>query len=239
MINIPLQTPSHIVQALYHILSPRLTPSDKQTIRRTIQTHLLIIQTNQIYYQQYKDNIKNELNNLKSFHNNRKLYELSQISFNKVTVQHRRQRSLQREIDLRKKRLDIMRNERLKTMKHLKDIQLKEEAKSKANRDANLAKKQTFSQIIAKKTKQTIRDAKDTYRNLKYANDTAMDEEEQKMAMIIREKNKDGIGNKPEGIREFQFTVGKLDTDNFQKQNDRLREKGLPFFRKMARSLGI
>ena len=77
-----------------------------------------------------------------------------------------------------------------------------------------------MTQIVAKQTKEAIRDLKDVYRDLQYA-------EEQKMAMVIRESNKDGIGSKPEGIRSFQLMVGLDYTETFKKQNDRLKERGM------------
>ena len=108
-----------------------------------------------------------------------------------------------------------MRAERLKTISEAKRQQLQE------------AQQQKVTQIVAKQTKEVIRDLKDVYRDLQYKNDTAMDAEEQKMAMVIRERNKDGIGSKPEGIRSFQLTVGLDNTEKFKKQNDRLKERGM------------
>jgi len=89
------------------------------------------------------------------------------------------------------------------------------------------AQQQKVTQIVAKQTIEAIRDLKDVYRDLQYKNDTAMDAEEQKMAMVIRESNKDGIGSKPEGIRSFQLMVGLDNRETFKKQNDRLKERGM------------
>jgi hypothetical protein len=111
--------------------------------------------------------------------------------------------------------LDAIRAERLKTTSEAKRQQLQE------------AEQQTVTQIVAKQTKETIRDLKDVYRDLQYKNDTAMDAEEQKMAMVIRERNKDGIGSNPVGIRSFQSTLGLDNTETFKKQNDRKKERGM------------
>jgi hypothetical protein len=65
-----------------------------------------------------------------------------------------------------------------------------------------------------------------------------MDEEEQKMARNLREKSKEGVGSKPEAIRDLKLTVGIQEADFFQRQQDHLQSKGLPFFRRMQRSVG-
>lgn len=73
---------------------------------------------------------------------------------------------------------------------------------------------------------------------MRYQNDIEMDEEEQKMARNLREKSKEGVGSKPEAIRDIRLTVGAAEADFFQRQNDHLQSKGLPFFRRMQRSVG-
>ena len=73
---------------------------------------------------------------------------------------------------------------------------------------------------------------------MRYQNDIEMDEEEQKMARNLREKSKEGVGSKPEAIRDIRLTVGAAEADFFQRQNDHLQSKGLPFFRRMQRSIG-
>jgi hypothetical protein len=75
-------------------------------------------------------------------------------------------------------------------------------------------------------------------RDMRYQNDIEMDEEEQKMARNLREKSKEGVGSKPEAIRDIRLTVGPAEADFFQRQNDHLQSKGLPFFRRMQRSVG-
>ena len=52
----------------------------------------------------------------------------------------------------------------------------------------------------------SISSMRSAYRDIQYKNGTAMDAEEQKMATVIRQCNKDSIGSKTEGIRSFQLT---------------------------------
>ena len=73
---------------------------------------------------------------------------------------------------------------------------------------------------------------------MRFQNDIEMDEEEQKMARNLREKSKEGVGCRPEAIRDIKLTVGSTEADFFQRQNDHLQSKGLPFFRRMQRSIG-
>lgn len=58
------------------------------------------------------------------------------------------------------------------------------------------------------------------------------------MARNLREKAKEGVGSAPEAIRDLKLTVGREETEFFQRQQDHLQSKGLPFFRRMQRSLG-
>lgn len=58
------------------------------------------------------------------------------------------------------------------------------------------------------------------------------------MARNLREKSKEGVGSIPEAIRDMKLTVGREEADTFQRQNDHLQAKGLPFFRRMERSIG-
>ena len=89
-------------------------------------------------------------------------------------------------------------------------------------------------QLLSKQVKKTIRETKDAIRDLRHKNAIRMDEEEQRMAKILREKNKDGGANMPEAIKQIVITVGQKETDDFQKENDYLREKGdLPFALRM------
>ena len=70
---------------------------------------------------------------------------------------------------------------------------------------------------------------KDAVRDLRYQNQIRLDEEEQRMAKILRKKNKDGGAHMPEAVREMVLTVGNEETDGFQRQNDHLQEKGRKF----------
>jgi len=196
------------------------------SLRITIDIRKTCCEMNKNFYEHYMSMLEKEAADLQTFQHKRTDYEVSLKNFNQLMLQRRRQRSLQRDIGLRKKRLDMMRTERLKTMQEAKRQQIQKAKEIAIQKAAEEAQKQTVGQIVAKRTKQVIRDLKDAYRDLQYRNDTAMDAEEQKMAMIIRERNKDGIGSKPEGIRSFQFTVGLENTQTFQKQNDRLKERG-------------
>ena len=227
MINAPLQPTSHVVQDHYHKMIPRTIVSAVSALRITINIRKMCCEMNKTFYDHYFGLLEKEKTDLQAFQPKRKDYELSLKNFNQLMLQRRRQRSLQRDIELRKKRLDSMRAERLKTMQEAKRQQLQQAKAIAVKKAAEEAQKQTVTQIVAKRTKQAIRDLKDAYQDLQYRNDTAMDAEEQKMAMVIRERNKDGIGSKPEGIRSFQLTVGLDKTETFKKQNDRLKERGM------------
>ncbi|KAJ1400002.1 hypothetical protein B484DRAFT_244710, partial [Ochromonadaceae sp. CCMP2298] len=111
----------------------------------------------------------------------------------------------------------------------------REAAEIKAEKDA---KKRSMGQVLAQNAKAAIRNAKDAYRDMRYKNDVAMDEEEEKLLKYIQARNKEGVGSIPEGVKEIKFTVGAKETEFEQQQNDHLRSKALPYFRRMERSLG-
>jgi len=111
---------------------------------------------------------------------------------------------------------------------------------------------------VAKRVKKTVRDTKDAIRDLRHNRLMRMDEEEQRIAKILRAKNKDGGAKMPEAIKEIIITAGTEETSAFERQNDHLRSKGnecgckskylnitalnelvgLPNFTKMERSIG-
>ena len=64
-----------------------------------------------------------------------------------------------------------------------------------------------------------------------------MDDEELLMVKNIKSKNAN-VANQPECIKNLHITWGDQESDYFKKQNDHLKDKGLPYFVKMQRSIG-
>jgi hypothetical protein len=153
----------------------------------------------------------------------------------------RRQRSTQKELEERIKRVQMFRDDYARQLREANEAKAKEAAEiqekvEKARADAAIQKKPLLRQI-AQATKRTIRGIKEAIDHMNHAADVAMDKEEQRMAMRMRSKNKDS-GDRPEGIRRMFMTQGEEEGDAFQKQQDLLLDKGLPYYTRMDRSFG-
>jgi len=237
-INVPLQPRIGPVHQLLHDLRPRTVPHPVAQVRAVVQARLRIIRTNQKYFRAVKAVLDQEQQDLELFSSKRDYYEKALKTFNSYMVNSRRQRALQKDIEARKARLEQLRALRVKSMQEAKQRQVetdREAAEIKAEKDA---KKRSMGQVLAQNAKAAIRNAKDAYRDMRYKNDVAMDEEEEKLLKYIQARNKEGVGSIPEGVKEIKFTVGAKETEFEQQQNDHLRSKALPYFRRMERSLG-
>ena len=91
---------------------------------------------------------------------------------------------------------------------------------------------------MAARAKKNLRFAADAYRRYKHAKDYQFDPEEEHMAGVVRRKNRVGLGQL-EGIRQLKFTAGESESGLFMRQNKLLFEKGLPYYRRMDRSIDV
>jgi hypothetical protein len=86
--------------------------------------------------------------------------------------------------------------------------------------------------------RKNIRATNDAIRTLRHGNDNAMDEEEALMAAAIQRRGKAALEGRPEGIRRLHITCNEKEERYFQRQNNMLKEKGLPHFVRMVHPLG-
>jgi hypothetical protein len=151
----------------------------------------------------------------------------------------KRQRALELDLSLRKDRLQELREIRLRTLQQIRKEREEREERQRKERDEAMRNRKPLAMRMAQGTKKAIRNLKDTIRDMQNAAETAMDEEEQRMAKNIRNKNKEGgAGSRPECLRSIQFTIGTKETDTHTMQNEHLKSKGLPHFVRMDRSIG-
>ena len=159
-------------------------------------------------------------------------------------LRQRRQRSLQRELSERKSKIADLRVDRLRMMRQVRDEQAAEAAARK--QAAEEAKKQQQEngalRSMMRATKKAFREGADTIRSLIHQNNAGMTEEEHQMASLIRSKMKAGGGGdggaKQEAVRFISLTKGDEESGQFQRKNEYLASKGLPFYKRMDRSLG-
>jgi uncharacterized protein (DUF3084 family) len=138
--------------------------------------------------------LKEESDFLSSFDHLRLNYEkflqlfLTDLSFT------RKQRAIELDLNLRKKRLLDLRDLRLKKLQDSKIEQLRKEEEERLDKEEAEKNKQSTLMKAAKQTKQMIRGMNDKIREMRYAQQTAMSEDELKIAERIKEKSKDGLG---------------------------------------------
>jgi hypothetical protein len=88
---------------------------------------------------------------------------------------------------------------------------------------------------VAEKLKSGVRNAADDYRKMKERRKNGLDAEEERMAHYMRMKK---TGGGVEGIRKIKITASTAESEQFQRQNDVLASKGLPYYRMMERGIG-
>lgn len=171
---------------------------------------------------------------LNDYKKERQVHEKSMELFLQSQI---RQRALQKEINERLKRLDTLRQTRLQATLELRRKYAAERKAAEDKKAEELAQQKPLLTIIAQNTKAGVRAAADGYRQYKERKANAMDREEERMAGTIRKRNKAGISGVT-GIRKIHVTGTVEEMQQFQRQNDILFQKGLPYYRMMERGVG-
>lgn len=204
-------------------------------------THLFVkhqtLQLHRAYLAAYQQHLQEEVSFLSNFAAQRSVYQRFLAHYIDELQFVRRQRALENELRTRLQRLLDLREVRLKQLVEAKaeqDRLLMEEERARA--EAERLRKTRFARAAAA-AKKNLRALKDAAREFRRNNAMKMDEEEQRMARNLREKNKEGVGSRPEAIKEIRVTIGVQQMLFFQKENDHLQDKGLPHFVKMERAL--
>lgn len=226
------------LQSAWHAFKPRVNihTSSQAHIYAAIRQQTFL--TQQQYIQEVLKVLTREEDFLTRYQTQRALYENFLMYFMQELQYQRRQRAMELDVSLRIARLQDVREIRLKALADIKRQQLEQIALEKKLREEAERNKVPFARRMAQNTKKAIRGVKDAVRDFKYRQQVAMDEEEQRMAKRLRDKSKEGLGSRPEGIRAIQFTIGTKQTERHSFQNEHLRNKGLPHFFKLDRSIG-
>jgi len=230
--------PKYRVMQYLHLVNPSINGSAHSVVNKLSEKKTNLTQCNIDHMQYRVDKLNLEAKMLSSTKAKKPVYEAQMKCFVDTQMLMRRQHALQRELDERKQRLKRMRAIRMEATKKLREealaieIAKKEEAEAKRKARENAP---TITGMVAKKMKSTIRKTADEYRRYKARNAQNMDAEEERMATYIRLKSKTSA---LEAIRQIKITGTALETQQFQKQNDILAEKGLPFYKKLNRGIG-
>jgi hypothetical protein len=230
--------PKYRVMQYLHLLGPSVNGSAHSIVNTMAKRRTQLTQSNINHFQFRIDMLNKEGKMFASFKAKKPSYDAQMKCFVDTQMLMRRQHSLQRELNERKKRLKRMRAIRMEATRKLREEALAAEMAKKEELEAKkLAKEnaKTVSAVVADKMKKTIRKTADEYRKFKNRRAQNMDAEEERMATYIRLKTKtSGL----EAIRQIKITGTLLETQQFQKQNDILADKGLPFYKKLNRGIG-
>ena len=230
--------PKYAVMQHLHLLAPSVNGSARDIINTMAERRAQLTQCNIDHFQFRIDSLNKEAKMFDSFKAKRPVYDAQMKCFVETQILMRRQHALQRELNERKKRLKRMRAIRMEATRKLRDAALAAELLKKEEEEAKRAAREngkTISAVIADKMKKTIRNTADEYRRFKNRRAQNMDAEEERMASYIRLKTKT---SDLEAIRQIKITGSVLETEQFQRQNNILADKGLPFYKKINRGIG-
>lgn len=230
--------PKYKVMQYLHLLAPSVNGSAHNIINTMAERRAQYTQCNIDHFQHRIDILNKEANMFDSFNAKKKAYDAQMKCFVDTQMLMRRQHALQRELNERKKRLKRMRAIRMEATRKLRDAALAAEMAKKEEEEKKRAAREnskTIAAAVADKMKKTIRKTGDEYRKFKNRRAQNMDAEEERMATYIRLKTKT---SDLEAIRQIKITGNVLETEQFQRQNNILAEKGLPFYKKINRGIG-
>lgn len=226
------------VQKLLHLSRPRTQPTSKQHAYNVIFARQMVLQGQRSYFCNYLEHLRNEHTFLQQYAQKRALYQSFLDNYIEELQFVRRQRALENELKGRIERLNDMRDIRLKHLIAAKEEQDRLQSEIDRKRaEAEKLRKTRFARA-AQRAKKAIRGVKDAVMDFQRQSAMKMDEEEMRMAKNLREKNKESVASRPEAIKEIRFTVGNAKSAAFAKENEFLKDKGLPHFVKMERSIG-
>lgn len=198
---------------------------------------LTVVNSQLSYYTSLQKALQEELLFLQDFLAHQPTYRQYVNIFIQELQVSRRQRALDLDLDVRKANLETFRDARLQSLQLIKQQQLAEELEAQRILEEKLKNR---SSTLKKTFKGAIKASRDVKKALNgmIKVDHEMNEEEKRMAKTIRERNKEGLGSRPECIKSLYLTYNTGEYTYFQKQNDHLKSKGLPYFKPMARSIG-
>lgn len=230
--------PKYRVLQYLHLLGPSVNGSAHSIVNTMAEKKAQLTQCNIDHFQFRIDILNNEAKIFDTFEAKRKTYNAQMQCFVDTQMLMRRQHALQRELNERKKRLKRMRAIRMEATRKLRDAALAAELAKKNEEEAKRVAREnglSVTAVVAEKMKKTIRKTADEFRKFKHRRAQNMDAEEERMATYIRLKTKNsGL----EAIRQIKITGTVLETEQFQRQNKILADKGLPFYNKINRGIG-
>ena len=236
LFGIPLGSVTHKVQDLLADKLPRTTCRFTHQLQTMVKTRMAFLEADLKVLEEVKVILEEEEESMNNFEKEIPRYKKAVDLFIDKLVASRRQKSMQIELEQRKKRLAELREIRMRQLKEAKE-KLEEEAKQAEEAKKKKKSKQVpLSKRVAKAVKASIRGAKDFIDEIRHSAETAMDQEEIRMMQNLR-KNQGNADAKPEAIRKLHITHGQDETES-PGSSSTLEDRGIPFYVRMERSIG-
>ena len=234
----PMRYPILDLSDCLKVVKPRTICSSDIVIKTQASTRLLFGEENVHVLYKFRELYEHEEDWMNKFDSTIPKFTKAVEIFTEALLAQRRQKAMQVEIEARKKRLEFLREVRMRALQEekeriLAEVSLKEEVK-KREREARVP----LGKRVAAAVKTGVRAVGDFIRDIRHSAATAMDQEELRMARTIRSRNKGDSSNMPEGIRKLHICHGIQENEEFSKQQIALEDRGIPFFEKFPRSIG-
>lgn len=228
------------IRSCHANLSPRLCGAAEDVESSFLEVRLIELNLNQKLYKFKLEQSELELEAFLNFDSTRKTCVDVLGHFQHRLLRQRKQRSLQKELEERRLRLEDMRGLRLKTMRRDREALNLKKLQEQKLREKKFAKELNDSKTVRQVNK-LRKQAQELRRNMIAALlgiEAPPDEETGRMMDALAEFSADNMEDRPRALRKLKFTVGEVETSYFSRQMAMLAEKKLPHFIKHPKSIG-
>jgi Ca2+-binding EF-hand superfamily protein len=178
-----------------------------------------------------------ELRAIEGIRSNLKVYQGRVKLLESYMLRQRKQRALQHNIDMRARRIEQFRDARLRAMLENKQKEEEEFAFKAEVKRQKKERQMPVGEMFKSAFKGGVKQVKKMIRQIMTEKRELDPEEQRMMHRLVGHDGSDN--NRPEGVRYIHFTHGPKEEEVFQRQNEYIKEQGLPFFTKYKRGLGF
>lgn len=219
---------------------PRLACAPESHRNGFVETTTMILELDLKHLKFVLSHLETEATSARSFKKEREASEKLLLAFQESLLMQRRQKSLQKELDERRHRLEDMRIIRMKQMRADRDALLAAEEAKKKRKAKKITDGLKNSKIVrrANKLRSRLVVVKDNLISAITGKEPPLDAEQARMMDTLRDNGKDNLEDKPQAIRNIKITVGDAETEKFQRQMELLLSKKLPYYIRNPKSIG-
>lgn len=220
--------------------SPRLFASPLEHRTALVDMLKASLNLDQRHFAFAIEQLSKELAKAVAFKTQRVFNEQLRVAFQEELIAQRRQKSLQKELALRKQRIEDMRIVRLKQMRADREALLAKKEKAQQKKDKRYVDELKNSKLVRQtnRLREKLGDVKDSALAAVLGKEAPMDSEQARMMDAIGAAGKDNMEDKAQGIRNIKITVGDAETEYFQRRMQMLIDKRLPYYTRVTKSIG-